>query len=60
MTDSVGQACEGCKKGWPLGRFGCHYEPLPDGLDWEDFTPLQMNCTNWAERRKEFYGDQSG
>lgn len=50
--------CVGCKQGWELGRFGCHYEPLPP--DWpkdEDFIRRRIDCTNWAERRKEFYGE---
>lgn len=49
--------CYGCEHNWPLGRYGCHYEPIPDELLDEDGYAIrqQMNCTNWEERRKEFY-----
>lgn len=47
--------CWGCLENWPLGKFGCHYEPKPD--DWDDdveWYGQQNHCSNWRMRRAEF------
>jgi len=51
-------ACKWCDLGWELGRFGCHYEPMPtDWADDEFMGRMRTDCQNWAEKRKEFYGE---
>jgi len=60
MTDEAVEGrkeCFGCANNWPLGRYGCHFEPIPDEmLDEDGFAPRRkMDCQNWAQRRKEFY-----
>lgn len=49
--------CYGCEHEWPLGRYGCHYESIPDELLDEDGYAIrqQVRCANWNERRKELY-----
>jgi len=47
--------CMGCEQNWPLGKYGCHYEPILS--DDEDSVGRKVSCSNWAERRKAFYGE---
>lgn len=52
--------CKWCDLGWELGRFGCHYEPLPPDWDDDEFMGrMKADCQNWEEMRLQFYGTTS-
>ena len=45
--------CDLCSKGWDLGRHGCHYEPVPEGVKVEDdYESAQGNCKAWPLSRR--------
>lgn len=45
--------CRYCDEGWPVGKYGCHYEPV-NSLDEPG---MQVHCAAWRIRRIEFHGE---
>jgi hypothetical protein len=44
--------CEWCRLKWDLGRHGCHYEPLPQGENADEFESVTVNCKAFGIRKR--------